>query len=209
MSFETILSAVLSILALTGAELAGRKLRAAWVVGMVAQSGWVCFTLITGNWGFLISIAGFTVIYIRNYRAWGHDATDLRGRAPGQREAVTGDAGHQMHVQVEDRLGGRRAPAGDQVELAAEALGQTGRARHDRAGDGGVLGEVAHVGSRDDQDVPIGAAALPVAVGPGKEGNGVRPFGDDIGGAGSGRDVAEGAGRGGHVLSEPGCHGAR
>ena len=73
MTFEAILSAVLSILALTNAELAGRKLRVAWLVGMVAQSGWVCFMLITGNWGFLISIVGFTVIYVRNYRAWGRD----------------------------------------------------------------------------------------------------------------------------------------
>lgn len=70
MGFEQVLSVVLSVLALTNAELAGRKLRVAWVVGMVAQVGWVCFMLVTGNWGFLISIAGFTVIYIRNYRAW-------------------------------------------------------------------------------------------------------------------------------------------
>ena len=70
MTTEQALSIVLSILALTNAELAGRKLRAAWVVGMVAQSGWVCFMFLTGNFGFSISIIGFTVIYIRNYRAW-------------------------------------------------------------------------------------------------------------------------------------------
>jgi hypothetical protein len=70
MSFEQILSAVLAILALTNAELAGRKLQAAWVVGMIAQVGWIIFMLLTGNFGFLISITGFTVIYIRNYLRW-------------------------------------------------------------------------------------------------------------------------------------------
>ncbi|HET9144084.1 hypothetical protein [Actinophytocola sp.] len=70
MAIEQLLSFALAALALTNAELAGRKRRAAWVVGMVAQVGWICFMLLTRNWGFLISITGFTVIYIRNYRAW-------------------------------------------------------------------------------------------------------------------------------------------
>lgn len=94
MSFEQILSAILAVLALTNAELAGRKLRAAWVVGMVAQVGWICYMLITGNWGFLISIAGFTVVYIRNYRAWSRSGGD----APGEREPVALDAGYDVKV---------------------------------------------------------------------------------------------------------------
>jgi len=70
MNFEQALSIVLAVLALTNAELAGRKLRAAWLVGMVAQIGWIIYMVTTGNFGFLISITGFTVVYVRNYRAW-------------------------------------------------------------------------------------------------------------------------------------------
>ncbi|HZA71301.1 MAG TPA: hypothetical protein VE476_00150 [Propionibacteriaceae bacterium] len=70
MTIELGLSILLSVFALTVAELAGRKLRVAWLVGISAQAGWVAYALLTGNFGFLISVAGFTVIYVRNYRAW-------------------------------------------------------------------------------------------------------------------------------------------
>jgi hypothetical protein len=130
MSFEQILSAVLAILALTNAELAGRKRRSAWVVGMVAQAGWVGFMLLTGNFGFLISITGFTVVYIRNYRAWSRSSGD----APGKREPVTGDPGNQVDVKMEDLLAGNRAPAGDDVAVP-DPRRQLCGASHRHAGD--------------------------------------------------------------------------
>lgn len=70
MVIEQIWSAMLGVLALTSSVLAGNRARSAWVVGMVSQAGWVGFMLITGNYGFLISITGFTVVYVRNYLKW-------------------------------------------------------------------------------------------------------------------------------------------
>jgi hypothetical protein len=107
-------------------------------------------------------------------------------------------------MQVKHGLRGRRALAGDQVEVAAQACGQLGGPRHGGGGDDGVLGEVGDVYARDDQDVSVGASAFPGGVGTGEKRNGVRPFGDDVGRAVAGGDVAEGAGGGAvHGSSSP------
>lgn len=70
---EQLWSVVLGALALTTTVLAGNNARSAWVVGMISQAGWIGFMFLTGNFGFLVSIIGFTVVYIRNYRAWGRE----------------------------------------------------------------------------------------------------------------------------------------
>jgi hypothetical protein len=70
MGIEQIWSAALGILALTGTHLAGSRRISAWVVGLVSQCGWIGFMFLTENYGFLVSICGFTAVYIRNYRIW-------------------------------------------------------------------------------------------------------------------------------------------
>lgn len=71
MDIEQIWSAGLSVLALTTNYLAGNGRRYAWVIGIISQIGWIGFMLLTTNYGFLISITGFTVVYIRNFILWG------------------------------------------------------------------------------------------------------------------------------------------
>lgn len=73
MDIEQVWSAVLGLMALTSTTLAGSRSRSAWVVGMASQVGWIGFMFLTGNFGFLVSIIGFTVVYIRNYRAWSRE----------------------------------------------------------------------------------------------------------------------------------------
>lgn len=73
MDIEQIWSACLAILALATNYVAGNRKRYAWVIGMGSQVGWLGFIVLTGNYGFVISLVGFTWVYIRNYVAWGRE----------------------------------------------------------------------------------------------------------------------------------------
>lgn len=73
MDIEQIWSAALGALALLSTTLAGNRRRSAWQVGILAQLGWIGFMFLTENFGFIVSIVGFTVVYIRNYIAWAPD----------------------------------------------------------------------------------------------------------------------------------------
>lgn len=75
MDIEQVWSAALGLLALTSTHLAGSRRISAWVVGMVSQCGWIGFMFLTENYGFLVSITGFTYVYIRNYLAWKEPAS--------------------------------------------------------------------------------------------------------------------------------------
>jgi hypothetical protein len=70
MDIEHMWSAALGALALASAHLAGNRRSSAWIVGMVSQAGWLGFIVLTGNVGFLVSVTGFTYVYIRNYIKW-------------------------------------------------------------------------------------------------------------------------------------------
>jgi hypothetical protein len=70
MDIEQIWSATLGVLALASTTLAGNRRRSAWVVGMISQAGWIGFMLLTSNYGFLMSIIGFTAVYVRNFVSW-------------------------------------------------------------------------------------------------------------------------------------------
>lgn len=99
---EQIWSAGLGFLALTVTHLAGSRRISAWVVGMVSQCGWLGFMIYTGNWGFLVSFIGFTVVYIRNYRAWKRTAAPAAaGTAAGDQEpaAERPDIDDPTHVR--------------------------------------------------------------------------------------------------------------
>lgn len=83
MDIEQIWSAALGAMALAVTFLAGGRHRSAWVVGMVSQLGWLGFIVYFGNYGFLVSFLGFSLVYVRNYLAWRTPAVPADGRADG------------------------------------------------------------------------------------------------------------------------------
>jgi hypothetical protein len=50
--------------------LAGRRHWAGWAVGLGNQVLWSVYSLVTRQWGFLISCAVFGTVYVINLRAW-------------------------------------------------------------------------------------------------------------------------------------------
>lgn len=104
MDIEQIWSAALSVLALTTNYLAGNGIRAAWMVGMASQAGWLGFIILTGNTGFLISFVGFTVIYIRNYLKWSGIDVSLRRLVQGVQNVL-------LRMSFRQRTGSPANPA--------------------------------------------------------------------------------------------------
>ncbi|WP_045740892.1 hypothetical protein [Actinoplanes rectilineatus] len=61
-----------------GIWLAGRRSPWGWAVGIGAQALWLAYALATRQWGFLVSVAAYTWVYTRNFRAWRTPAPEPR-----------------------------------------------------------------------------------------------------------------------------------
>jgi nicotinamide riboside transporter PnuC len=53
--------------------LAGRKVWWAWYVGLAGQITWAAYSLVTQQWGFLVGVVLYTVVYSKNAYAWTRD----------------------------------------------------------------------------------------------------------------------------------------
>jgi hypothetical protein len=79
---------ILTILGLSGMWLAGRKIRAGWLLGVAGQMVWAAYAVATEQWGFLVAAAGFTWVYTCNWCRWG------RRRKPVEAQASWGVSCH-------------------------------------------------------------------------------------------------------------------
>lgn len=60
----------LTLTGVTTFVLAGRKTWWAWYVGLVAQGLWLAYSLITMQWGFLLGVVVYSIVYARNAYLW-------------------------------------------------------------------------------------------------------------------------------------------
>lgn len=67
-------SYVLTAVGIVGLYLAGRKSPWGWAVGIGAQALWLAYAIATQQWGFLVSCFAYGAVYVRNFRAWRHEA---------------------------------------------------------------------------------------------------------------------------------------
>ncbi len=58
------------IVGVVGLRLAGRKNRWGWAVGLGAQGLWVAYSLVTQQYGFLVSAFAYGYVYAKNFLAW-------------------------------------------------------------------------------------------------------------------------------------------
>lgn len=60
---------LLAAIGITGMALAGRTRPAiGWTIGIAAQVLWAAYALATGQYGFLLSCAGYAAVYTLNLR---------------------------------------------------------------------------------------------------------------------------------------------
>lgn len=63
-------SVLLAVIGLTGLYIAGRKSYWGWAIGLASQILWVVYALVSDQWGFILSAAGYGAIYLRNLLRW-------------------------------------------------------------------------------------------------------------------------------------------
>ena len=61
---------VLTAVGLTCFYLAGRKVWWAWYVGLAGQALWLAYSILTQQWGFLVGVVAYSLVYTRNAAAW-------------------------------------------------------------------------------------------------------------------------------------------
>ena len=61
---------VLSLVGVYGFWLAGRKVWWAWYVNIVNQVIWTAYAIVTEQYGFLVGVAVYTVVFTRNAHRW-------------------------------------------------------------------------------------------------------------------------------------------
>jgi hypothetical protein len=61
---------VVTAIGLTGFFLAGQKVWWAWHVNVANQALWAVYAVATEQWGFLVGVAVYTVVFARNARRW-------------------------------------------------------------------------------------------------------------------------------------------
>ena len=50
--------------------LAGRRVWWCWYIGLGGQVAWLAYSLITQQWGFLVGVAAYSIVYTRNAIQW-------------------------------------------------------------------------------------------------------------------------------------------
>lgn len=58
--------------------LAGKKLVAAWYVGLAGNAVWYAVVIVGRNWGLLLLVITMTVVHTRNLVAWRREAASNR-----------------------------------------------------------------------------------------------------------------------------------
>ena len=61
---------VLTAVGLTCFYLAGRKIWWSWYVGLAGQCLWFLYAISTRQWGFLMGVVLYSVVYARNAYSW-------------------------------------------------------------------------------------------------------------------------------------------
>ena len=61
---------VLTIVGLTCFWLAGRKVWWAWYVGIAGQFLWLIYSITTQQWGFVVGVAAYSLVYVQNAIKW-------------------------------------------------------------------------------------------------------------------------------------------
>lgn len=60
-------SILLSVVNVAGLHIAVRH-QAGWVICLLGEALWLVYTIITGQWGFLIAVAAYVVEWVRHWR---------------------------------------------------------------------------------------------------------------------------------------------
>lgn len=63
-------SYVLTAIGVTGFVLAGRKVWWCWYLNIANQIIWVAYSVLTEQWGFLIGVLVYTVVFTKNAISW-------------------------------------------------------------------------------------------------------------------------------------------
>lgn len=75
--------------------LAGRKVWWAWFVGLAGQGLWAAYAITTKQYGFLVGVAAYTVVYLDNQIKWARE--HRRDKTPEVKPFEWGDiAGHTI-----------------------------------------------------------------------------------------------------------------
>ena len=61
---------VLSLVGVTGFWLAGKKVWWCWYINIANQLIWTAYAVVTRQWGFMIGVAVYMVVFVRNAVAW-------------------------------------------------------------------------------------------------------------------------------------------
>lgn len=69
-------SYLLSAVGITGLWVAGNKSKWGWVIGLSAQALWLTYSIITGQYGFLLSAFAYGFVYTRNLIKWRKDESN-------------------------------------------------------------------------------------------------------------------------------------
>lgn len=65
-------SYILTAVGVFGLYMAGKKVRWAWLIGLVAQFLWLAYAIVTKQYGFIISAVAYGFVYARNHIIWSH-----------------------------------------------------------------------------------------------------------------------------------------
>lgn len=68
----------LSLIGVAGFLLAGRKVWWAWYINIVNQIVWTAYSIITEQWGFLVGVVVYTVVFAKNAHRWTAEEMDRR-----------------------------------------------------------------------------------------------------------------------------------
>lgn len=71
-------SIVLAAVGILGIYLAGKKNLWGWAVGLGAQSLWIVYAIVTGQYGFILSAVAYGIVYGRNWYLWKRDLNDIK-----------------------------------------------------------------------------------------------------------------------------------
>jgi hypothetical protein len=63
-------SFLLAAVGIYGLYLAGKKNVWGWAVGVFAQVMWIIFSIVTEQYGFIISAVAYATVYAKNFLAW-------------------------------------------------------------------------------------------------------------------------------------------
>lgn len=67
---DEVWSWLLSVWSLSAFIIVGRKKRWGWLIGLGSEAAWTWYSVLSQQWGFLASVAGFSAVYAWNWWAW-------------------------------------------------------------------------------------------------------------------------------------------